>query len=87
MFTKSDFIYHHSALTLPPLVGEFESGWTIEAHICEDWYEWINDFEAFHPFFGRVWGDFQDTIYTDSETGFQHFYENHPPQEWDYEDI
>lgn len=29
-------------------------GWTISGVIHEDWYYWVNEFEATHPVFGRV---------------------------------
>jgi len=64
-----------------------DDGWTIIASVHEDWYEWINYFEAQHPIYGKVWGDFEDEVFADSEEGFQHFYENHPPKIWDYGDI
>ncbi len=78
----------HDALTLDPKdLGQHESGWLIEGSVCEDYYEWVNDFEAVHPDFGRVWGDFEKEVYADSEEGFRHFYSNHPPSQWDYYDI
>ena len=79
---------HHDALTLDPgIIGNNASGWTVEGQIHEDWYEWVNEFEATHPDFGRVWGDFENIVYADSEEGFAHFYEHHEPIEWDYWDI
>jgi len=78
----------HDALTLDPSdLGVNESGWEIKGEVIEDWYEWVNAFEATHPDFGRVWGDFESFVYADSEQGFKHFYENHPPTSWDYWDI
>lgn len=102
MFEKKyDRDFHSQARTLSPLevfgpkhdieTGEFsfthESGWTIRGSICEDWYYWVNEFEASHPTFGKVWGNFEDTVYADSEEGFTHFVEHHEPEEWDYWDI
>lgn len=78
----------HMALTLRPSdLGENDSGWTIAGEILEDYFEWVREFEATHPDFGRVWGDFQIEVYADSQEAFEHFYENHPPDEWDYWDI
>jgi len=78
----------HMALTLSPSVlGENASGWTISGQVHEDYFEWINEFEAVHPDFGRVWGDFESEVYADSEEGLQHFLDNHSPEEWDYWDI
>jgi len=62
-------------------------GWKITAYINEDYYEWINYFEAKHLIYGDVWGDFQYIVFADSEEAFQHFYKNHPPHAWDYGDI
>ena len=76
------------ALTLDPEdVGSHEDGWVIEGEVHEDYFEWVNYFEANHPVFGRVWGDFEDKVYADSEEGFKHFYEHHTPTAWDYWDI
>ena len=72
-------------------VGEFsythESAWTIKGVICEDYYYWVNYFEASHPTFGKVWGNFEDEVFADSEEAFAHFIEHHAPNEWDYWDI
>jgi len=83
-----DFKSDPGALTLPPAcIGENESGWVIAGEIHEDWYEWVNEFYASHPKFGIVMGDFEETVYADSEEAFEHFYSHHPPEEWDYGDI
>ena len=94
MFTKTgkelgyDGDGGHMAFTLNPSdLGENTSGWTIKGDVHEDYFEWVNEFEAFHPDFGRVWGDFENEVYADSEEAFEHFYENHPPEYWDYWDI
>jgi hypothetical protein len=83
-----DFKNLDGALTLDPsFIGNNDSGWEIKGEIKEDYYEWVNDFEAFHSDFGRVWGDFESEVYADSEEGFAHFYEHHKPEAWDYYDI
>lgn len=94
-----DFDSEGGALTLPAedvtdtdaISGMHErthpEGWTISGEIQEDYYVWVSEFEATHPVYGRVWGAFQDEVYADSEEGFQHFMEHHPPQEWEYGDI
>lgn len=102
MITKKygvDFDSDGGALTLnPDVVGEYvvrngkyskthNNGWTITAEVHEDYYEWINEFEASHPKFGRVWGDFEREVYADSEEGFKDFYKKFPPYAWDYGDI
>jgi len=64
-----------------------KDGWTITGEIREDYYTWVNNFEATHPKFGKVWGNFENKVYADSEEGFKHFYKYHKPTEWDYYDI
>ena len=64
-----------------------EDGWTIAGAIIEDYYTWVSDFEASHPKFGRVWGNFENKVYADSEEGFQDFFDKHEPEAWDYGDI
>ncbi len=62
-----------------------DDGWTITGEIMEDYFVWV--FEATHSRFGRVFGDFEDVVYADSEEGFADFYEHHKPEDWDYGDI
>lgn len=62
-------------------------GWTIKGKISEDYYYWVNEFEAIHPQFGRVFGNFENEVFADSEEGFNDFYEKHTPEVWDYYDI
>ncbi len=62
-------------------------GWLIRGFIMEDYFYWVNRFEARHREHGRVWGDFEDTVYADSEAGFARFYEQHGPVAWDYAEI
>ena len=62
-------------------------GWTIIGRVSSDYYEWVNEFEAFHPNYGKVWGDFEIEVFAESEEGFNHFYKNHTPEDWDYQDI
>lgn len=102
MITKKfgvDFDSAGGALTLYPSEvtdsGEFggrhtrkhPDGWTISGEIHEDYHVWVNEFEAIHPTFGRVWGNFEREVFADSEEGFAHFYANHKPEAWDYGDI
>ena len=61
--------------------------WTITGIISGDYYVWVNSFEAHHPKHGKVWGDFESEVYSDSEEGFADFYKNHPPKAWDKWDI
>lgn len=62
-------------------------GWTITGEVHEDWVTWVNEFKAEHPLFGKVWGNFEERVFADSEEGFENFYENHTPEAWDYCDI
>jgi len=88
MITREFLIEGHDAYTLSPdELGVNESGWTITGDVHEDYYEWVNEFEASHPVYGRVWGDFEQIVYADSDAGYVHFFENHTPQSWDYWDI
>lgn len=64
-----------------------ESGWTISGKIHNDWFSWVNAFEAHHPTYGQVWGDFEKEVYVESEEAFEHFWKHHPPRSWDYGDI
>lgn len=62
-------------------------GWAISGEVREDYYTWVNDFEALHPQFGKVWGNFENEVYADSEEGFADFFAKHAPTAWDYADI
>ncbi len=76
------------ALTLSPeCIGVNDSGWTITGEIHEDNYQWVNEFEAKHPEYGKLFGDFEHTVFYEKEEGFQHFWEHHEPEAWDYYDI
>ncbi len=94
-----DFHSEPGALTLPvEAVSETDvdsgthtrthpDGWTITGLVHEDYFTWVNSFEAVHPTLGRVWGNFEGEVYADSEKGFADFFEKHPPEAWDYGDI
>ena len=69
------------------LVKIHESGWTISARVNEDYFTWINYFEAYHSDYGEVKGDFESEIEATSILAFTNFRINHPPSEWDYMDI
>ena len=99
----TDFSSYGGALTLDPCYVSDENfsdgmpekacqkthktGWTIKANVKTDYYSWVNEFEASHPVLGRVWGDFEESVYADSEGAFNDFYKNYPPDKWDYGDI
>lgn len=78
----------HMAHTLPvEILGQNESGWNIDGVIHEDYYKWVKAFEATHPVYGKVWGDFEKKVSADSKEGYENFVKNHPPEMWDYYDI
>lgn len=62
-------------------------GWTITGEVVQDWICWVNAFEATHPVYGRVWGDFESEVFADSEEGYEAFFAQHTPEEWDPWDI
>ena len=64
-----------------------EDGWTIKGTVSEDWVYWVNDFEATHPNFGWVRGNFEIGVRARSKRGFDHFLAHHAPDNWDYYDI
>lgn len=72
-------------------VGQYsythQDGWTISGTICEDYYTWVNDFEATHADLGFVKGNFESQVEASSQEAYEHFIERHPPYEWDYYDI
>lgn len=85
---KVEFNYKgHMANTLPPeAIGANDSGWTVTGEIHEDWFEWVNEFEARKGKM-RVWGDFEKVVYATSKKAYDDFVAHHSPQEWDYWDI
>ena len=99
-FYNKDFFSEDGALTLPQFAvtddtniqcgickKTHKSGWTIEGELHEDYFVWINEFNAVHDKYGRVWGDFENTVYADNEEGYNDFYKNHTPHAWDYQEI
>lgn len=63
------------------------SGWTISGEVHTNRFAWVNHFEAKHPWYGYVKGNFEDTVQASSEMGYNHFYLHHTPKVWDYWDI
>lgn len=63
------------------------SGWTIRAKIHNDWYSWIQNFEAQHPIFGDLKGDFNDKVECTDKNAFFHFIKYHTPIIFDMYDI
>lgn len=64
-----------------------KDGWTIKGSITEDWYYWVNKFEATHPKLGWVRGDFETVVAAKSRKAYLDFVSKHPPSLWDYHDI
>ncbi len=64
-----------------------DSGWTIKGEVEEDHHTWVTEFQAEHPEYGKVWGNFEDKVYAVSEKAFQHFFKHHAPEAWDSWDI
>lgn len=64
-----------------------DSGWTIKGEVIEDYFTWVNYFEATHPKFGWVKGNFESEVTAKSKAAFDHFWKNHEPYAWDYGDI
>ena len=88
MKSKKYAVEYSDARTLnATYVGENQSGWLIKGKISEDYYEWVNYFEAFHEDYGVVYGDFEKEVFFSSEEAFAHFLKHHPYEEWDYHDI
>ena len=80
----------HDAYTLPPVIGLFDDGWEIKAEIQEDYYKWINDFEAVKHDGDKlhtVKGNFENEVICSSLEALEDFLTNHMPEEWDYGDI
>jgi hypothetical protein len=85
---KVDWTSHGIARTLPAKNGFIkETGWTIEGPIHQDYFEWINEFEATHPKHGRVKGDFEQCVQASSKKAYEQFLKDHPYDEWNYMDI
>jgi hypothetical protein len=89
MFKKEfELDFDHEARTLyPGAIGTHENGWTITGEIHEDYYEWVNYFEASHPIHGKVKGCYETYIEADTKMAFEAFEKEFPANIWDYYDI
>jgi len=85
----SDRAFKTMARTLYPgnLGFHEDSGWTISGKVWEDYYEWISEFEAVHPVYGKIKGNFEIEVSADSTEALDHFLKYHPFNVWDYYDI
>ena len=79
--------FHWQELRNRVFSKKHDDGWVIKAKIKEDYYSWINEFEAEHPVLGKVWGDFENIVYATSKEAFDDFYKKHTPEAWDYANI
>lgn len=60
--------------------------WTISGIIHENYWLWVEDFEATHPKYGNIIGNFEKELIVDSIPAITHFLEHHPYKTWDYYD-
>lgn len=86
-YSRVPFVHYGSARTLEPKTGLVGGGWFITATIYEDYFSWVNEFEATHPLLGRVWGNFEETVWATSQEAHDDFIKHNPFSEWDYRDI
>lgn len=63
------------------------TSWTIIGNCIEDWFYWIDDFEAHHPTHGIIFGSFNKNVYAESKECFENFVSSHHYEEWDAGDI
>jgi hypothetical protein len=40
----------------------------------------VKHFDTEHPKYGRVWGNFEDIVFADSNEAYNHFYKCHRPK-------
>ena len=78
----------HNAFTLgeDDVSSVHEDGWEISGKVHEDYFTWVNEFEATKNG-EKVWGDFEKVVYCTSLEVLEDFLENHFPDAWDYYDI
>lgn len=88
MYMKEFNIPGHLAKTLEAgYIGEHD-GWIITGEIHEDYYEWVNSFEAYKIGTNEfVRGDFENIVEASSKEAYDEFVEKFPPVDWDYWDI
>lgn len=83
----------YGALTLPAsYIGKHNDGWEIIGDICEDYFDWVNDFVAYKHEQGvsqNSWvaGNFESGIFASSQEAYEEFIEKYPPEAWNYNDL
>lgn len=75
------------ARTLDPDFLGTHHEWTVKGLVMEDYFEWVNYFEATHPKFGFVAGNYESEIISSSKEAYLDFCKYFPFAEWDYWDI
>ena len=63
------------------------SGWTIGGVIHADWVVWVSKFQASHPQYGTVRGDFAVRVEASSQAAYDHFVHHHRPRTFEDADI
>jgi hypothetical protein len=101
-YSSIKFENNYNARTLPPeyIVGPnikgisqeyygrlHSSGWFIFGQLSVDYHHWVNEFIAYHPTYGYVMGDFEERVKALNECALNKFLQDHPYEEWDYDDI
>ena len=78
----------HLAKTLEPeYIGE-HNGWIVTGEIHEDYYKWVNSFEAYKIGTEEfVRGDFENIVEASSKEAYDEFVKLFPPVDWDYWEI
>jgi hypothetical protein len=84
---KAQFHFYSACTLDPEHLGENDSGWTITGKVSEDYFKWVNHFNAVHPEYGVVKGDFEERVVATSQLAYKHFVKHHAPSVWDYQDI
>lgn len=87
LFAVEYNIKGHDAYTLNEKdIGNHKDGWTIVGKIHEDYFAWVNEFDAVKGD-EHIFGDFEKVVFCTSLEALDDFLENHNPTPWDYWDI
>lgn len=84
-------LYKTDARTLQASsIGTHENGWTVQGQIHDDYWDWVNYFEAFKgDMQNKMWvvGDFESKIRASSKEALEDFLRYFEVEFWDYNDI